>query len=324
MSPTIALLLGLVLLFFGGEVLVKGSVALALRMRISTLVVGMTVVSFATSAPELFVSLQAVLGGSNDIAFGNVIGSNIANITLVLGITALIFRVKISDQTANLNYPVLLLASLLFGGVMYFFNGIPTWVGFVFLALLLLFTWSLITRSRKESLQDTSEVLSEAKNDSLFKSLGFLLAGIVLLKFGADYLVEGTVEIARMFDVSERVIAVTVVAIGTSIPELATSIVAALKKEDNLAIGNLIGSNIFNILAVLGVVASVKEISIIDTAILSFDYVYMIIITFILGLFIYTFSKRQISRKEGVILLLIYISYLYFSIYSFNFWAFIS
>jgi len=324
MSPTIALLLGLVLLFFGGEVLVKGSVALALRMRISTLVVGMTVVSFATSAPELFVSLQAVLGGSNDIAFGNVIGSNIANITLVLGITALIFRVKISDQTANLNYPVLLLASLLFGGVMYFFNGIPTWVGFVFLALLLLFTWSLITRSRKESLQDTAEVLSEGENDSLFKSLGFLLAGIVLLKFGADYLVEGTVEIARMFDVSERVIAVTVVAIGTSIPELATSIVAALKKEDNLAIGNLIGSNIFNILAVLGVVASVKEISIIDTAILSFDYVYMIIITFILGLFIYTFSKRQISRKEGVILLLIYISYLYFSIYSFNFLAFIS
>ena len=315
MSPTIALLLGLVLLFFGGEVLVKGSVALALRMRISTLVVGMTVVSFATSAPELFVSLQAVLGGSNDIAFGNVIGSNIANITLVLGITALIFRVKISDQTANLNYPVLLLASLLFGGVMYFFNGIPTCVGFVFLALLLLFTWSLITRSRKESLQDTSEVLSEGKNDSLFKSLGFLLAGIVLLKFGADYLVEGTVEIAKMFDVSERVIAVTVVAIGTSIPELATSIVAALKKEDNLAIGNLIGSNIFNILAVLGVVASVKETSIIDTAILSFDYVYMIIITFILGLFIYAFSKREISRTEGALLLLVYISYLYFSIY---------
>ena len=315
MSPSIALLLGLLLLFFGGELLVRGSVALALKMRISTLVVGMTVVSFATSAPELFVSLQAVLNGSNDIAFGNVIGSNIANITLVLGVTALIFRVKISDQTANLNYPVLLLASLLFGGIMYFFNGIPTWVGFVFLALLLLFTWSLITSSRKESLQDTAEVLSEGENDSLFKSLGFLLAGIVLLKFGADYLVEGTVEIAKMFDVSERVIAVTVVAIGTSIPELATSIVAALKKEDNLAIGNLIGSNIFNILAVLGVVASVKEISIIDTAILSFDYVYMIIITFILGLFIYAFSKREISRTEGALLLLVYISYLYFSIY---------
>ena len=318
MSPTIALLLGLVLLFFGGELLVRGSVALALKMRISTLVVGMTVVSFATSAPELFVSLQAVLDGSNDIAFGNVIGSNIANITLVLGVTALIFRVQISEQTITLNYPILLLSSLAFGGVMYYFNGIPQEIGFLFIFLLVVFAWVLISKSRKDNLNsatDEDELLVEASTDSLFKSLGFLIAGIVLLKFGADYLVDGTIEIAKKFEISERVISVTVVAIGTSIPELATSIVAALKKEDNLAIGNLIGSNIFNILAVLGIVASVQEISISDSAILSFDYVWMIAITFLLGLFIYTFSKRQISRTEGVILLLIYISYLYFSIY---------
>ena len=317
MSPTIALLLGLLLLFFGGELLVRGSVALALKMRISTLVVGMTVVSFATSAPELFVSLQAVLNGSNDIAFGNVIGSNIANLTLVLGVTALIFRVKISEQTAALNYPVLLLASLVFGAVMYYFKGIPQEVGFLFIFLLLVFSWLLISKSRKENLKLAIEEgeLLEASSDSLFKSLGFLLAGIVLLKFGADYLVEGTIAIAKKFEISERVIAVTVVAIGTSIPELATSIVAALKKEHNLAVGNLIGSNIFNILAVLGMVASIKEIAIADSAILSFDYVWMITITFIIGLFIYAFSKRQISRTEGIILLLIYISYLYFSIY---------
>ena len=317
MSPTIALLVGLLLLFFGGELLVRGSVALALKMRISTLVVGMTVVSFATSAPELFVSLRAVLNGSTDIAFGNIIGSNIANITLVLGVTALIFRVKISEQTATLNYPFLLLASLVFGGVMYYFKGIPQEVGFLFIFLLLVFSWLLISKSRKENLKLASEEgeLLEASSDSLFKSLGFLLAGIVLLKFGADYLVEGTIAIAKKFEISERVIAVTVVAIGTSIPELATSIVAALKKEHNLAVGNLIGSNIFNILAVLGMVASIKEIAISDSAILSFDYVWMIIITFIIGLFIYAFSKRQISRTEGIILLLIYISYLYFSIY---------
>jgi len=318
MSPTIALLLGLILLFFGGELLVRGSVALALKMRISTLVVGMTVVSFTTSAPELFVSLQAVLAGSNDIAFGNIIGSNIANITLVLGVTALFFRVKISVQTANLNYPVLLFASLVFGAMMYYFNGIPQEVGFLFIFLLLAFTWFLISKSRKENLKsvnDEGELLEEASADSLFKSLGFLLAGIFLLKFGADYLVEGAISIAKKFEISERVIAVTVVAIGTSIPELATSIVAALKKEHNLAVGNLIGSNIFNILAVLGVVASIKKITISDSAILSFDYVWMITITFIIGLFIYAFSKRQISRSEGVILLLIYISYLYFSIY---------
>ena len=317
MTPTIILLLGLVLLFFGGELLVRGSVALALKMRISTLVVGMTVVSFATSAPELFVSFQAVLNGSNDIVFGNLIGSNIANITLVLGVTALIFRVQISEQTITLNYPILLLSSLAFGGVMCYFNGIPQEVGFLFIFLLVVFTWVLISKSRKDNLnaaRDEDEMLVEASEDSLFKCLGFLLAGIVLLKFGADYLVDGTIEIAKIFEVSERVIAVTVVSIGTSIPELATSIVAALKKEDSLAIGNLIGSNIFNILAVLGIVASVQEVSISDSAILLFDYVWMIAVTFLLGLFIYTFSKSQISRKEGIVLLLISISYLYFSL----------
>ncbi len=316
MSPTISLLLGLVLLFFGGELLVRGSVSLALKMRISTLVVGMTVVSFATSAPELFVSLQAVLDGSNDIAFGNVIGSNIANITLVLGITALIFRLKISEQTITLNYPILLASSLVFGGVLYYFDGIPQEIGFLFILLLLVFAWTLIRKSRKNNLKsDEDELLEEASHNSLYKSIAYLVVGVFLLKFGADYLVDGTIAIAKKFEISERVIAVTVVAFGTSIPELATSIVAAIKKEDNLAVGNLIGSNIFNVLAVLGIVASVKEITIADSAILSFDYVWMIVITFVLGLFIYVFSKRQISRKEGVLLLLIYISYLYFSIY---------
>jgi len=316
MSPTISLLLGLVLLFFGGELLVRGSVSLALKMRISTLVVGMTVVSFATSAPELFVSLQAVLDGSNDIAFGNVIGSNIANITLVLGITALIFRLKISEQTITLNYPILLASSLVFGGVLYYFDGIPQEIGFLFILLLLVFAWTLIRKSRKDNLKsDEDELLEEASHNPLYKSISYLVVGVFLLKFGADYLVDGTIAIAKKFEISERVIAVTVVAFGTSIPELATSIVAAIKKEDNLAVGNLIGSNIFNVLAVLGIVASVKEITISDSAILSFDYVWMIVITFVLGLFIYVFSKRQISRKEGVLLLLIYISYLYFSIY---------
>tara|TARA_B110000459_G_scaffold181172_1_gene208380 strand:- start:468 stop:1424 length:957 start_codon:yes stop_codon:yes gene_type:complete len=318
MSPAIALLLGLFLLFFGGEFLVRGSVALALKLRISTLVVGMTVVSFATSAPELFVSLQAVFNGSNDIAFGNIIGSNIANITLVLGVTALIFRVKISEQTATLNYPFLLLSSLALGAVMYCFNGIPKEMGLLFIVLLLLFTWVLISKSRKESMllaNDEDVLLEDTSSDSLFKSLGFLLVGIILLKFGADYLVEGTIVIAKKLEISERVIAVTVVAIGTSVPELVTSIVAAFKKENNLAVGNLIGSNIFNILFVLGVVASVKEMNIADSAILYFDYVWMIVITFLLGLFIYLFSKRQISRSEGVLLLLIYLAYLYFSLY---------
>jgi len=316
MSHTILLILGLALLFFGGEFLVRGSVAIALKMRISTLVVGMTIVSFATSAPELFVSLQAVLDGSSNIAFGNVIGSNIANITLVLGVTAVIFRVQISQQTLTLNYPMMLLSSIVFGAVLYFFNGVPVGVGFLFIVMLLLFAWLLILTSRKDNLKAATEeeLLEEVSHDPIFISIAFFLVGIFLLKFGADFLVDSTKILAKNFGISDRIIAVTVVAIGTSIPELATSIVAALKKENNLAIGNLIGSNIFNILAVLGVTASIKEINIIDAEIFTFDYMWMIAITLIVGLFIYTFSKSQISRKEGIVLLLIYISYLYFSL----------
>lgn len=315
MSPLILLLLGLVLLFFGGEILVKGSVALALKMKISTLVVGLTIVSLATSSPELFVSLQASFDGSTNISFGNVIGSNIANLTLVLGITAMIFRVKISNQTLTLDYPMMFLASVLLGGVLYFFNGIPVKVGFLFILLLSLFTYLLISKSRKEhhlrADDKKGEMLEENSKESLLRSLFMLILGIFLLKYGADFLVESTKVLASNFGISDRVIAVTVVAIGTSIPELATSIVAAFRKEGNLAIGNLVGSNIFNILAVLGFTASLKEINIVDDAILSFDYLFMMAITLVIGLMIYLFSKQEISRKEGVLLLLIYLLYMY-------------
>jgi len=318
MNSTILLLIGLVLLFFGGEFLVRGSVSLALKLKISTLVVGMTIVSFATSSPELFVSLKAVLDGSSNIAFGNVIGSNIANITLVLGITAMIFRVKISKQTLTLNYPMMLLASVVLGVVLYFFNGIPIFIGFLFVVLLLLFSWVLILTSRKDHFKaskDEDELLEKVSNDHILRNIIFLLLGVILLKYGADFLISSTKLIAKSFGVSDRVIAVTVVAVGTSIPELSTSIIAALKKEDSLAVGNLIGSNIFNILAVLGITASVKEINIIDSAIFSFDYFWMILMTLLVGLFIYLFSKNQISRKEGIFLFLAYIFYIYKSLF---------
>ena len=314
MSPILFLLLGFVLLFFGGELLVKGSVSLALRMKISTLVVGMTIVAFATSAPELFVSLKAIFSGSSNIALGNVIGSNIANIALVLALTAIIFRVKISKQTLFLNYPMVLGSSLLFGLVLYFFNGIPSVIGFFFVILLLVFIWSLITLSRRQYFksEDTKDiVLEDSKNNSLFSSMIMLIFGGMMLKYGAEFLVDSTVFLAEKFGISDRVIAVTIVAIGTSVPELATSIIAALKKEENLAVGNLLGSNIFNILAVLGITASISEINIVDAEILSIDYFWMMLITFLFGFFLYVFSKQKISRKEGLLLLLIYIFYIY-------------
>ena len=208
----------------------------------------------------------------------------------------------------------MLFASFLFGLVLYFFKGIPVIIGLLFVVLLLVFVWALILNSRRDQIKveiNDKKTLENASNDSLLRSIFVLLLGVVLLKYGADFLVYSTKNLAKSFGVSDRVIAVTIVAIGTSLPELATSIVAALKREENLAVGNLIGSNLFNILAVLGITASLKAINIDDQAIFSFDYLWMMFITLLFGFFIYVFSKKEISRKEGFILLLIYMLYLY-------------
>ena len=313
------LLLGFLLLFFGGEILVRGAVSLSLKLRISTLVIGMTVVSFATSAPELFVSLQAIFNNSSNIALGNTIGSNIANITLVLGVTAMICKVQIPKKISSFNYPFLLFSSLLLGIILYFFNGITLFFGLLFIALLLLFTGFLILdsiNSDDKSSLNQNEILDNGTSLTLTKSIFFLTFGVVMLKYGADLLVDSCQLIAKDLGISDRIIAVTVFSFGTSVPELATSVIAALKKENNLAIGNLIGSNIFNVFAVLGITACFKEINIDDTAILSFDYSFMISITLLLGLLIYGFSKKEISKKGGFLLLIIYLFYICINIFN--------
>ena len=317
MTPTLFFLFGLVLLYLGGEALVKGAVSLALKLKISTLVVGMTIVSFATSAPELLVSLGAALKGHTDITFGNVIGSNIANIALVLGLAAVMFRLNITSQTRKISFPFMFFSSLVFGVILYFLNEISFWVGIVFVASLLLFTALIIRQSRKENLKadiEGDELLAEESQSPIYKSVSFLIVGVVLLKFGADYFVDGAIALAKVFSVSDRVIAVTVIAIGTSIPELATTVVAALKKEESLAVGNLIGSNIFNILAVLGLTAILKDIPLLDEQLLRTDYLFMLAITLLLGVFIYLFSKNRISKREGLIFLFFYIVYLVYTI----------
>lgn len=319
MMSSLLLFLGFVLLFFGGDLLVRGAVSLALRINVSTLVVGMTVVAFATSAPELFVSVRAALKQSSNIALGNVIGSNIANIALVLGLTAIIFRVKITKQSLSLNYPMMLFASFALGIFVYFFNGIPYFSGLLFLVCLFLFVFLLLANARRDQLKEQDKrdgIMDDPVNHSLLKSLGFLLLGILLLKYGADLLVDSTKIIAKYFGISDKVIAVTIVAIGTSVPELATSIAAALKKEDGLAVGNLIGSNIFNIFLVLGLTSVITSVNIDDPTIFSFDYFWMIGITLLLGFFIYKYSKGQISRKEGVVLFSLYLIYICQSVLS--------
>jgi len=312
MSPIIFFILGLLLLYVGGELLVKGAISVSKRLNISTLVVGLTIVSLATSAPELLVCLQAALDSNSNIVFGNIIGSNIANIALVLGVTSIIFRVKISKQTLNVNYPIMLGVSILFALILYFLKGLNNYTGYFFIVLLSFFIWFLIKNSRKEH-NLTVDELNEKKPSILFNFL-FIILGVILLKCGADWLVDGTIYIAKIFNVSDRVIAVTVVAIGTSIPELVTSIIAALKKEENLAVGNLIGSNIFNILAVLGLTSTFYNLTVDDVKILYFDLPWMLGITIFLGVIIYITSKSEISRKEGFLMLVLYILYIIYSI----------
>ena len=317
MMTIFILFLGFILLFFGGELLVRASVSLATKMNVSTLVIGMTIVSFATSAPELFVSLKAVFSNSGDISLGNSIGSNIANIAFVLAITAIFFKVKIAKKVLSLNYPLLLIASLLLAFILYYFKGVSSFIGYLFVIILITYILILINDARDNQLNAKSEerVVTSSKNTiTYFKSISMLLLGVLLLKYGADFLVNSAMNIADYFKVPERVIAVTIVAIGTSIPELAASIIAAYRNEDSLAIGNLIGSNVFNIFAVLGFTAIIKPINMIEKALLSFDTMWMLAITIVFGASLYLNKKRYLYRKEGLFLFIMYLLYIYLAL----------
>lgn len=308
------LFVGIALLAYGGELLVKGSVSLALRLQISTLVVGMTVVSFATSAPELLVSLEAALSDHPDISLGNVIGSNIANIGLVLGLTAVVSPLAIPKEIYRTNYPMLLIVSVLFMALLYFFKAITFWMGILFVISLFVFGFLIIQKSRKNNPQAAQDdpLLQEVVSFPLWKSISLLLAGAIALYFGADLLVESSVSIAREWGVTERVISLSLVAIGTSIPELAASIIAAIRKEETLAIGNLIGSNIFNVLAVLGITSLVVNIPVMDLKILSKDIWIMLAFALLLFPIMRFLDKNKINRVEGVLLFLAYTLYIYF------------
>ena len=315
MYSLLFLILGFVLLYYGGEFLVKGSVNLADKFNISKLVAGMTIVSFATSSPELFVSIEAIVNKSSDIVFGNIIGSNIANIALVLGCTALFFNINVSDKTLKIDFPFLFFSTFSVGYILYFLGKITFFTGLILLMILTAYLFYIISSSRNEK---NSIVDQEEKDDksTYLNCFTYLILGIVLLKYGADFLVSSAIDIATLLNIEERIIAVTVVAIGTSVPELATSIVAALKKEVDLAVGNIVGSNIFNLLAVLGITALYKEIEIMNNDILSIDYLFMFFITGIFGVMLYFFDKGKINKLKGGILLLIYFSFIYYSIIS--------
>lgn len=308
------LILGLATLIVGGEFLVNGAVGIAKRFHISSLVIGMTVISFGTSAPELIVSIKAALSGSPEISIGNVIGSNIANIALVLGITVMIFPIVVDRNSKILDWPMMMGASVLFFIFALFFGEgyqIERWEGIVLFGLLLIFIYYLISSSRKKTKKalknEESLIDNEAEKINVPKAIGSLLIGFVGLYFGAEWLLDSAVILATDFGMSKATIGITIIAFGTSVPELVTSAVAAIKKETDISIGNLIGSNIFNIMAVIGITAIVKPIPVTEDVI-SYDMIWMLAISFcLLPLML---IGKKLGRLKGFMLFSTYVVYI--------------
>ncbi|NJW53732.1 calcium/sodium antiporter [Salinimicrobium oceani] len=300
------IILGLVLLVVGGEFLVRSSVAISLKLNLSRMVIGLTVVSFATSAPELLVSLQAALEGFSDISLGNVIGSNIANIGLVLGITAMISPLIIDREFYRFNWPIMMLFSL---ALFYFLsseNVLSRIEGVVLVIAILLYLFLLIRRARRKPELQPDEVDPDLQVASTFKTILWLAIGGAALYFGSELLVSGAVDLASALGISERVISVTMIAVGTSVPELAASVIAAVKQEKAISLGNLIGSNIFNIASVLGITAIIQPIAVKSEAILTNDIFWMIGIAFILIPLAFVPKAYALNRWKGFLLFAAY------------------
>ncbi len=303
----IFLLIGFGILLYSGKFLVKGGVLLGNRYRISTLVIGVTIVSFGTSAPELFVSLTSAIKGYPEIAIGNVIGSNIANIALVLAVTAIIFPIPVKKNSVKTDTPFMLLISLL----LYLFilnHNLGVFEGIIFVVGLIAYIVFSIYFSKKNNDYIDKHLHSKQPHWSIIVLM--ILGSALGLALGSNLLVKNAEIIARDMGVSDRVIAISIVALGTSLPELATSAIAAFRKEMDISIGNIIGSNIFNILGVLGITSIVKPIPI-DNYFIHVDIFWMLGISVLLFLFILPFQGGKITRIKGLILFMVYAVYIY-------------
>ncbi len=301
----IFIILGIVLLYFGGDLLVDNASSLARRWGVSSLVVGLTVVSLGTSAPELAASVAAALGGSPELALGNVVGSNVANIALILSVTALIYPLRTQPQVLRRELPVMIGAALLLP-LLLRDGTLSRAEGGLFLVLLGLYLWTLLSRrapaeTESENLDDPGEVTK-----SLWFGVLKILLGLGLLVGGAQFLVSGATSVARGFGVPEFIIGLTLVAIGTSLPELAAAGIAAFRREPDIALGNVVGSNIFNVLFILGVTALVRPLQV-DYRAVSLDLWLMIGLSFLLLPLLIT--GLRLGRREGGVLLTLYLGY---------------
>ncbi len=307
----LAIIAGFVLLVWGADRFVDGASSLARNLGISPLVIGLTIVGFGTSAPEILIGALASFDGAPALAVGNAIGSNIANVGLVLGITLLIRPLIINSDTLRREFPVLAVVMLLAFILMYDqylsrFDGGILFVGFML--MLIVMTWFAISSSKSDPLQQEFEQELAVPVMTSAQSVLKFMIGLVTLLVGSKLLVWGAVGVAQMFGVSELIIGLTIVAIGTSLPELAASIASVLKAEPDIAVGNIIGSNIFNLLAVLAMPGLIAP-SILDPAVLSRDYVVMVSLVVLLFAFASSNKQGRIGRLAGGVMLLVYIGY---------------
>ena len=303
---------GLTLLVIGSEALVRGASRLASALGISPLIVGLTVVAFGTSSPELAVSIKAVWSGQDSITVGNVVGSNIFSVLFILGLSALIAPLVVAQQLVRLDVPLMIALSVILL-LISLDNTISRIDGFMLSSALFFYVWFLIHNSRKESVNVNEEYarqfgMKAADRDNWIKNIVLILSGLVLLVLGSRWLVDSAVSFARYFGVSELIIGLTIVAAATSLPEVATSFIAAMRGERDIAVGNIVGSNIFNILAVLGVTGLVAPHGIeVPDAVTRFDIPVMIVVAFAcLPIF---FTGGVISRPEGLLLMAYYVAY---------------
>jgi cation:H+ antiporter len=304
--------LGLVILLLAGDVLVKGAVNLSLRLGIPALIVSLTIVAFGTSAPELLISIKSILDGVPGLAMGNVVGSNTANILLVLGVPAVISGLHAASDTRR-TYVVMILGSLLFIALA-FVGPFTWWHGLILLSLLVyvLFDAARSARAHRAAANgaDDAEDLEEADPDMPWWRIGVYLAlGLIGLPLGADLLVESSVAIATTYGVSETVIGLTLVAVGTSLPELATTVMAAIRKHADVALGNVIGSNMFNLLGIIGISALVGPIPV-EPGLLKFDIWVMLAASLVLAPFV--FLRWPMGRVVGIVFTALYVAYIAF------------
>ncbi len=299
------LALGFVLMVKGADFFVEGASSLALKLKIPQIVIGLTIVAMGTSAPEAAVSITSAIKGTAGIAIGNIVGSNIANVLLILGITAMMIALPIQKNTIKYEMPFTCFISILLVMMGYYFHSITRLCALVFIILFVLFLLYLIKISK-----NIEEVDENASKLSAIKVILFIVGGILALVWGSDLTVNNAITIAHKIGVSDRIIGLTIIAIGTSLPELVTCIIAAIKKQADLAIGNIIGSNIFNILFVLGLAGLIQPMKFEK----AFLYDGIVMIFAILLLFIYTVKKQRLSRLQGFSFLILYIAYMIFAV----------